>query len=155
METYAPATHANAMHSVATTEERGPKRVAPGKPKPVKEQVKKQREANREATATTAKERRRQTRDINRAGLTQTSEVEESNSNNEQGHSTAHSSAEDEADSDWKATREWRWPLEHLVTWGKAEEFNEQTAALARPMDDSHQPEEATALCREWMTIGV
>ncbi|KAG1697842.1 hypothetical protein DVH05_015796 [Phytophthora capsici] len=43
-----------------------------------------------------------------------------------------------------------RWPLEHLVTWGKAEEFNEQTAALARPMDDSHQPEEATALCREW-----
>ncbi|KAG1697843.1 hypothetical protein DVH05_015797 [Phytophthora capsici] len=99
METYAPATHANAMHSVATTEERGPKRVAPGKPKPVKEQVKKQREANREATATTAKERRRQTRDINRAGLTQTSEVEESNSNNEQGHSTAHSSAEGEDDT--------------------------------------------------------
>lgn len=42
------------------------------------------------------------------------------------------------------------WPVEHLVTWGVAEVFAEQTQFLVRIMQDASQPQAAREYCQQW-----
>ncbi|KAE9330747.1 hypothetical protein PF008_g15663 [Phytophthora fragariae] len=42
------------------------------------------------------------------------------------------------------------WPVEHLVTWGVAEVFVEQTQFLVRIMQDASQPQAVREYCQQW-----